>query len=522
MPTARPTPRTSVATILVALVALLLVPLLAAVNALVGPMAVLPYAALAVVFALLLLPLELVVLGGFVLAAAVAGLVDYFGHVSQVFWLPYLMGALFALRAVGERLRPKSAADVFEARRAQRHPPSPAIVLAVLYLLVAACGTLLALPPLPQVIVAAKNYVFLWGLFLLLLWSTWTVTYSERMWTALIVIACLQLPVTLVQRFYFAAKRSDAASWDAIVGTLGGNPESGGHTAAMALLCCTAIAVLLVRMRDRRLGPFIGWLGVLVCAAPIAVAEVKAGFIWLTLVFLFMFARTLLREPVRAIGTLVVGAALVAGIGWIYKTTLYDRSGSMTLSQIYEKQIRYALDPHEYRSDLHRLGRLASLVYWWDHNKISEQPLQTAMGSGLGASRSSSSFGVGELARRMRIPVDITGLSTLLWDVGLLGAACFTGFLVVSAVSGYRVSKRDGLPAAWRESATVSSVVLAMIALGLLYNRDAIDHPAVQMLMFFAVANVILARRAMGVQAAARAVPAGPASLIPPAKPATP
>jgi len=481
--------------IIVVTMVVLLTPVLAAINAFVGPAAALPYLAVAAAIALLTLPLSLLVFGGFVLASVVAGLADYFGHVSQGFWIPYLMGALFAFRGIGERIRVRPTA----LSSASRHNSGSILAFwfAALYLLILVVGTLVALPPLPQLIVATKNYLFLWGLLLALLWSDWRPESSTRFWTIVVVVACLQGPIALYQRFFVAAKRGDAAAWDAVVGTLGGNPESGGHSAAMALLCCLAIAVLLLRMRDRRIGAVSGWLLVLVCMVPIAAAEVKASFIWLAVVFVFFFMRQVVREPVRATVILLVGFSLLVGIGWIYKSTFYERSSSRTFSEIYDQQIKYAFDPNEYRADSKRLGRVTSVVDWWRKHDVAEDPVRMLIGHGAGASRSSSSLGAGELARRLVIQVDVTGASTLLWDLGLLGALAFVGFLLSSALAAFRVSRNASLSAAWRESTYLSSVLLVMLTLGLFYNRDAIDHPAIQMLAFFAVAQVVLARRSL-------------------------
>lgn len=491
---------------LVVVVALLLVPVLAAINALVGPYATLPYLGLAALVVLVAMPLDLVVFGCFLLASVVAGALDYFAHVSQGFWLPYLLGGLFALRAIGERLRlgprPAPAGALGTAHTASRGADLAAFA-AALYLAVGLFSTLTALPALSQVIVASKNYLFMWGLLLVLLWGRWSSISASRMWILVVVVACLQLPVAMYQRLFVASHRGDAAAWDAVVGTLGGNPQTGGHVAAMALLCCVAVAVLLLRMRNAKLSRPLGWGLVLLCVGPIAVAEVKAGFIWLAAVFLFFFARSFVREPVRATVSLLLGAALLVGMGWIYKTTLYERSGrAQTLSQIYDQQIKYALDPREYRSDLRRLGRATAVAHWWQQHNLAEDPLRMLVGHGLGASRSISTFGIGEVAQRLGIPVDVTGASTLLWDVGLLGTVSFLMFLIGAASAAYRLSRSPDLSATWRETTFVSSVVLTMLVLGVFYNRDAIDHPAVQMLLFLSVSNVFLARRDLRAQQA--------------------
>ena len=320
---------------------LFLVPLLAIVNAAVGPYAVLPYLAIASMVAFFALPRSFLVMTCLVVSAVLAGLLEYFGKISQGFWLPYLMGALFALRALGERLR-LGAMPTDSLVSVQRPPFGPFIVV---YLAVLLFTTLVALPPMAQIVVATKNYIFLWGLMLVLLWSPWDVKDSTRFWTAVIAIACIQWPITAYQHFVVAAKRHDAAAWDAVVGTFGGSPDSGGHSAAMAMASCVAIAALLFRAREKRIGAAAAALLIGFCLLPIGLAEVKAAFIWLLMVFMLFFARQFKREPVKALMILVFGMSLLGGIGWIYKATMYEASSNGSLQVIYDKQIKYSLDP---------------------------------------------------------------------------------------------------------------------------------------------------------------------------------
>ena len=300
----------------------------------------------------------------------------------------------------------------------------------------------------------------------------------------------------LYQRFIVAARRYDAAAWDAVVGTFGGDPARGGSSAAMAFFCCLAIGAVVWRAREKRLGLVWAGLLALLCLVPIALAEVKMAFVWLLVVFAVLFGTRILREPVRATLTLVLGVGLLVGLGLVYQTVYQSqRGGASTLQQIYDRQIKYALDPNEYRADHQRLGRITTLVYWAEQHDLRSDPVVTLVGHGLGASRSVSSLGMGEVARRLPLAVDGTGASTLLWDVGLLGALAFAGLLVVSAASGLRLSQREALSPAWRESAALSGAVLSMAAIGLLYNKDAIDNAAVQTLIYFSIAQVMLARR---------------------------
>lgn len=475
---------------------ILLLPILAAINAFVGPYAVLPYVAVTAVICALVLPLDLLLFGCLLVAALLAGLIEYFGGISQVFWLPYLVGGLLAVRGLVQHLQAGPSVRSSAVGKGKNSAlPNPITLLAFIYIAIAFFGTIVALPPLLQVIIGTKNYFFLWGILLALLWCPWSISSSKKFWTLVTVVACLQLPFVLYQRLFVAARRTDAAKWDAVVGTFGGDPTLGGNSAAMAFVCCLAVALLIFRMRDNRLHPLWAASLALFCLVPIALAEVKAAFIWLLVVFVVLYAPRIVRDPVRAVLGLLAGCALLVGLGLVYEKTYQDSGGGATLEQIYDKQIKYALDPNEYSSTYHRLGRVTALVFWWERHDLLGNPAQMLVGHGLGASRSSSSVGAGELARRLPVEVDTSAASALLWDLGLLGALAFAAFLVTAAFSGIRLAQRSELPIDWRESCALAGTTLTLASFGLFYNRDAIDNPTVQILIYFSIAQVFLAKR---------------------------
>lgn len=474
------------------------IPLLAAISAMVGPASLLPYVGIVGCLIVFMLPLEIVLISTLVIAGIAAGLLEYFGGVSQGFWLPYLLGVLLALRGVVERLRFRSSP--VRSRESSRQTPNNnaafVSIFAFLYFSVALFGLAIALPTLQQLVVGVKNYFFIWGVLLALIWSPWHIASSTRFWTAVVVIASLQWPVAMYQRFVVASRRHDTAAWDSVVGTFGGDPSGGGNSAAMAFICCVAVAVLALRMRDRQLKVIFGLPLLVLCIAPIALAEVKAAFVWLAIVFLLLTWQYIRREPIRAIGSALVGFALLAGLAVVYVAAYKDQMGtSTTLESIYDKQIKYSVDPNEFSSQYQRLGRVTSLVYWWSQHDVATNPVEMLFGHGLGASRSVSSLGISQLAKRLPYAVDGTAVSALLWDVGLLGCLAFTLILASAGIGSLRLSRAVKLEPALRETTVLSSIVLISLLVGMLYNKDAIDNASLQILLMFALGQFLIARR---------------------------
>ena len=473
---------------------ILLVPILAALNAIIGPYSALPYVAGAASILIFALPIDGLVLLCLLTAAVFAGVLEYFGHISQGFWLPYLMGLLFIFRAVAEKFRSRNYSQSTSANKSVMAFPHGIVIFSILYLAISIFGTAIALPPFSQVFIGIKNYFFLWGLPLLLLWRKPDFKLSKYFWNCVLIITMLQWPVVLYQRIVVVAKRHDAAAWDAIVGTYGGQPDAGGHSAAMAMMSCITLGLIFWRFKEKTWQPNKVAVFAIFALIPIAMAEVKAAFIWLAVVFFIFSAKQILREPLKAILILLSGAGLLVSIAMIYKVTMYDSEGDSSWTDIYDKQIKYGVDPNEFNPLYRRLGRIAALTYWSGKHSLSSAPVETLIGHGLGSSRSSSSLGMGEMARKLNIEIDTTATSTLLWDTGLLGAITFTLVLISGALTAYRQSGDQSLPASAREASFAATIALALNIIGTIYNRDSIDTPSIQIVILFSLTHVILVK----------------------------
>jgi hypothetical protein len=73
-------------------------------------------------------------------------------------------------------------------------------------------------------------------------------------------------------------------------------------------------------------------------------------------------------------------------------------------------------------------SRIGSVIFWWDEMIDNGNYLQFTIGHGLGASKSGGVF-LGKLVSKgsqyYGLKLDRTGLSSLLWDIGILGTTFF-------------------------------------------------------------------------------------------------
>jgi len=435
------------------------------------------------------------------LGAIVAGSIEYFLGFAQAHWIPFLLGLLLGLRALIER-------PPLATRLAHRHTGfnalgnDPALFWypAAVYLFAMLATVVINLPPLGQVLVAMKNYVFLWGVLLAYLGTRAFDSASRATWTVVILAAVVQLPVVLYQKVFVASRLSNAGgaaglSWDAISGTFGGG-LLGGHSATMAFFVTIALTYSLVRWLERRWSL---WRLLFIAAFTIPslfLAEVKAVLVWLAIAGLLVFVRRIGSRPLLFLAGCATLSVLLVSIVLAYKSMYYEGSRTISIDELWEKQVYYVFEPNKFNTQTREMGRAASVVFWWRQHDASE-PAEMLLGHGLGASRGISTFAVGEVARKFWFFIDTSSMTTLLWDTGAIGFLSFVAMLSLGAFQAFRLASTNYLTDDTRLQVEVAAIGLVLILSAVPYNRDAIDNAAMQCLMFFFLALVVRAKWSM-------------------------
>lgn len=455
-------------------------------------------AALVIVFGILgtgiilLLPLSVLLLAELFLGAVIAGSAEYFAGISQAHWVPFLMGVALGLRAIMDSSHwqmPDGSGRLSKVSGV----PAPFIYPAVVYLLTIVAATLIQKPPLVQLFVGMKNYLFMAGIFFSYAAMRNFEIASKWTWRGIVIVSCIQLPVVLYQRIFVASKLSNAGgrsglSWDAVSGTFGGG-LLGGHSGAMALFAAVVVGYCAVLWLNRHMRLRKAFLLSIVVLLPVFLAEVKAIVVWLLLAGSIAFARQIRSRPMAFVGGLVVVFLFAIAIVFSYKAMYYDGARSVDMTELYEKQVKYFFDTNKFNVETREMGRFASIAFWWDEQHKGDVSA-TLLGNGLGASRGSSSLAVGEVAKRYTFYIDTSAATALLWDLGIVGFASFVLTLVLAAWEAKRLGSDKVLSDDNRMAADLALVGIVLILSSVIYNRDVIDTTSVQFLLFFLLATV--------------------------------
>lgn len=331
--------------------------------------------------------------------------------------------------------------------------------------------------PIIDAVVGLKNYFQMWGLMLALAWLGYRPVDARRFINFLGVLALVQMPFVLHEFFVLVPQRSgaiDAAhnivAVDIVAGTFGGSMTGGGRSANLAFLAAIAVTLFFAQWKSglRSLKTTIIFSAF--AFAPILLNEAKIALVLLPIGMFLLFKKTITRRPITWLlcaTTLAGGLALVI-IGY---ANLPGADGQQTQSigRYLDSNISYNLGEKGYGSSV--LNRSTVYSYWLSQHIHSEDIIETIFGHGPGFSNSTS-INRGdnpETSRYVGYAIGLTGVSSLLWDTGLLGTSLFSLILVMA----YRLAenlRKQCEDTAMEPTATTAKIGIFMLGVSLVHN----------------------------------------------------
>jgi len=287
-----------------------------------------------------------------------------------------------------------------------------------------------------EFVAAVKQYFLFGGVWTALTFIEFRGQFIKAWLKGLVAIALIQLPFALYQFIFVRAHRIAAGygeieASDSVVGTFGGSYVSGGFTAAMATYLVCVIIVLWAFYRRGFLTTKKFSMLALVCAAPLLIMEVKAILIFIPVGILFLFKDRVRQRPMQFIGGSLLVALFVAGMIISYQV-LHWSAADKELDESLPRMFSYSftsLDDRMWDGQYRALSRLSSLQYWWQENiegaKGFDGFLRTTFGHGIGSSHWGGQSVGAMAAKHEPLKIDYTGLTAMLWDLGVFGAVVF-------------------------------------------------------------------------------------------------
>ncbi|HEX5787878.1 MAG TPA: hypothetical protein VFY03_06840 [Woeseiaceae bacterium] len=359
--------------------------------------------------------LYLLVVGGLV----VVGLARlYFPGMEKIQWgVAGLATALGGIGVLGFLFKPEPVKDI---------PPNSGI-LCVLLLLIGA-SALINLQSVSQFVYGFKGYAQVMGLFFALVALRVPNKSLNRLPKLLVAIALFQLPFVLHQWLVLVPQRVSLASGivaeDVVAGTMGASATGGGSNAILSILLITAIAIVAAGYKRGQLKPWRSALICMVCSIPLFLNANRVASLYLLIAFLMIFGPALFRRASRFLAAAVLTVLIVTGTVWV-NLNFGSRSAEYADWQdLVVTTVERNMAPDIGYGAL-ELNRAGSITFWWTE-QIEHPDLKNFLfGNGPGAAREAtgSALPVKTLAatRYAGVGIGLTGISSLLWELGIVG-----------------------------------------------------------------------------------------------------
>lgn len=345
----------------------------------------------------------------------------------------------------------------------------------------------------------AKNYFEAWGLLLgLAIMAGWE-GLERKLFRALLVIGVVQLPFVLHQFLVLAPRRMGMGhgivAVDVVAGTFGASFTGGGNNAVLATFLIIVSALLLAIWRTGALQR--RWLWLLVpLLVPIFMNESKISVVYLVLAYLVVFRREVLRRPVRFIGMSMLLAVMSVGLVLSY-VALHQSNKYKDPAALIEHVVRQNTEEGERYGNL-ELNRTTALVHWWKEQR--RYPMtKTLFGHGPGASR--EAIGVLDVGKNLAsqvypgMGIGVTSVSSLLWDVGIIGLLATLGiFAAAASLAGKLAKRHDASPARAGAFQGLQAAVL-ILALSLMHKNSFMYQLAHQVIVCLVLGYLLYANR---------------------------
>ena len=434
-------------------------------------------------FAVPRLAFWLCVVGAMLVAGAVSLFTPQFNKVT---WLFSMLGFYLLIASLFRRM--VSSPPV---------TPAPTFVwLALLFVGYALLVSPLAGSTPAELIAGAKRYFQFWGLLFAGAWLLRAPRDFSRLAKLLTFIAVLQLPLALYQRVVLVPLRNGLGNGvvpiDVVSGTFEATMLAGGNSSAMVLYLTIASVVLVSAWREGVIGFGRFLLALVWVLLPMGLGETKVVVVFLPIALFVLFGQYVRRAPMASISILVLGMGLTFLLFWVYGT-YFGRPG-YTLLQRFDATLGYNFGDVGYYG-AYSLNRTTALTYWW-HNHGAENPIQMVFGHGLGSSYAApTSLVQGHVAAAHRfIGIGFSVMSSLLWDLGLVGLALFSGTLMAA----WRTSTlllRVATCAWWRAALTGIRGAIALFAVMMFYNDSVLNAQSVQCLLMLCLSALAYCHR---------------------------
>jgi hypothetical protein len=414
----------------------------------------------------------------------VSGLIDlYLPSLKPLKWGLMLLSIGLALVAMG-------VAHLGINGRVTKTQNLTLLLWAFVFFVCAVFSSLVNWQGIAGVAVGLKGYFQVWGIFIAIYYLIDDEKDARRLIRFLLLLGLIQLPFILHQFFILVPMRSGLAAAehgivavDVVAGTFGGEMMGGGRSPSLALLLIICLTIVLARWRVGLITTTRVLLLGVTLLIPIMLSEVKIVVVLMPLALFLLFRDQISRHPLKSLLGMLAFILLISSIFSIYLMLPGAKSQQKhSLVEMYQETVGYNFGERGYGNAV--LNRKTVYTFWLKEHTHGDELVNAIIGHGPGATNSGSAVMNNTLAtkRYARFGIDTTGISSLLWEVGLLGTAVALAMLYSAYRLGGRLSKNWEGTENW-PLLKAAQISLPLFAVNLLHNNYFVEDLSFQALL---------------------------------------
>lgn len=435
------------------------------------------------VFLLMRPDLCLWLLAGLILV--VAGGLKYFLGLGQFQW---------AVSGLGLALLTYSVVRQAFSREEERSSTGGIAIVMILWWIILLFSSAANTLPFSDWLVGLRIYLPIFGVFVYIAYCKPNEAILKKVIFFMLFIAAIQWVFCLYQRIEVLpirmASKYPGSPWDSIVGTFGGDKFGGGESGSLGIYLSIAVALGAALFKKDLMRPFFFALLLVFSVAAMAMVESKVIAIMVPLGLFIVYRDHVVKHPVRFLlgSQVVLFAMFMLLVAYYY--LYWSESGNHSLIEAIQIRLAYSFDPH-FQATTVSLGRVKSLIFWWEKNSLTQDPLAFLLGHGLASAVSFSSIiGEGAAVARYKTILDVTGISKLLWESGILGAGAFLMIFFVGALRARKLKSNPLIPQWHQALMTGVEASMVLMALSVFYEVTVVSSPPMQFSAMFLLGYV--------------------------------
>lgn len=410
------------------------------------------------------------------LTLLVGGSLRYFVGLGQLQWVVSCLGLALLFIAVIRTL--------FVARQGRRTPPSSIGLLFMLWWISLVFASLVNMVPMLDWFVGIRIFLPFLGVFAYIAYCKPSERLIRNLLLFLIAVATIQWIFCVYQKFVIVPQRLagnyPGSPWDSVVGSFGGEKFGGGESGSLGVYLVIALTLAASLRKARQMRLWVFGSVVLFALAAVGLSESKVVVLLLPVGALIVYRDYVYRRPARfLLGCLLLFAAVLALLlGYHF---MYWQSGSsLSFTDALVQRLSYSFDPN-FKVTSSNLGRVGSMVFWWDKHSLLDNPVGLLVGHGLASAVGMSTvIGSGTAVLQYGYLLDTTGATKLLWETGLLGTAAFLAIFVLGWRKAVRLAANESIPTWHRAAMRGIEAAMVVMPLAVFYEVTVVSSPPMQ------------------------------------------